>query len=348
MKPGSFISKEESKLLQGIAVCLMVFHHLFGFPQYIHTPYVSLLNFSFFSLETFIASYGRICVAIYAFISGYGLRKSTLSLQDYRIGSGYRSSLRRLLSFMQRYWIVFLVFVPIGLALHAFNYQAIPFWGGLLGLDYTYNESSWYTGEYIKFMVVFPILMMILKHLNHQKGNIIFTLALVIIMTVCAFLPRDYRQQYLLCFIEGIYFATVPVFEKISSYTTRNSVLNLFISLVSLLSVALGRVFGLDGGFAYVYIPFVIFGLTGLIKCTIIRKILAFVLALPAKYNTYVWLIHPFFCYSLFQKFTFFPKYSPLIFLWCMILSIASGWILESVLTLIHKGFKTLKERSQK
>jgi hypothetical protein len=98
----------------------------------------------------------------------------------------------------------------------------------------------------------------------------------------------------------------------------------------------------------FVLAPFFVFGFVGLLKCSPIRKVLGFLLQLPGKYSTYIWLTHTFFGYYLFQKLTFFPKYSPLIFLWCMILSIASGWILESALQLIHKGFRKMKERAKK
>ena len=55
------------------------------------------------------------------------------------------------------------------------------------------------------------------------------------------------------------------------------------------------------------------------------------------KYSTYIWLTHTFFGYYYFQKLTFFPEYSWLIFLWCLVLSIVTGMVLEGLLTLIGK-----------
>ena len=82
MKAGSFISKEESKLLQGIAVCLMVFHHLFAFPERIAVPFSFVLNFSFLNIETLISYFGRICVALCAFNSGIDRPDSILFIHS--------------------------------------------------------------------------------------------------------------------------------------------------------------------------------------------------------------------------------------------------------------------------
>lgn len=64
----SFISKEDSKRLYGIAIVLMVFHHLFCCPDKLHFDYVTI----FLDKEylTRIAYFGKICVGIYTFVSG--------------------------------------------------------------------------------------------------------------------------------------------------------------------------------------------------------------------------------------------------------------------------------------
>lgn len=349
MKAGSFISKEESKLLQGVAVCLMVFHHLFDFPDRIQIPYVSLLNFSLVGLEALIASFGRICVAIFAFNSGYGMRKNVGDLAQYHPLPGYKNMACRLWSFAQRFWAVLVVFVSYGLIAGIYKWEPIVLLNSFLGRTFRYNAEWWYVAEYVRFLAIFPLLMLGLKLLNRTRfGNWIHGFLLVILIAATIVLPENYRKIYLVCFLCGIFFASVPVYEwldqKLSGH--KHLCVALYLCMFGLVFIFRAIVFG--GEYDFIFVPFFVLSFVGLLKCNWIHKVLGVVLQLPGKYSTYIWLTHTFFGYYLFQKLTFFPKYSPLIFLWCMILSIASGWILESALQLIHKGFRKMKERAKK
>lgn len=350
MKPGSFISKEESKLLQGVAVSLMVFLHLFAFPERVFVSFSFLFNIGSVNLETLLAYFGGICVSIFAFNSGYGMRKGAGDLRLYRLLPGYQNILKRLWSFAQRFWIVFVVFIGAGLLMNTYTWEPISLLRSFLGLNYSHNEEWWYIGQYLEFLAIFPLLMLGLKMIGRMRfGNWIHLLVLLLLIIVNVIFPTTYISTHLFSFLIGIYLASVPVYEWVDRCLAKHPFLYSCISFICLaFAFAIRTILAFGSSFDYLITPFFVFGFVGLLKCNFIRKVLSFVLHLPGKYSTYIWLTHTFFGYYLFQKFTFFPKYSPLIFLWCMILSIASGWILESLLTLIHKGFKTLKERSQK
>ena len=60
-------------------------------------------------------------------------------------------------------------------------------------------------------------------------------------------------------------------------------------------------------------------------------------LVIISKHTTNIWLTHSFFCYYLFQRITFYPKYSILIFIWNIILSLISSIIINYILKLIHR-----------
>ena len=85
---GSFISQKESVMLQGFAVSLMVWHHLFGFPDRVSVPYVLTFD-AFFHIETLASYFGRICIAVFAFCSGYGMEKKS----NYAGNVGFRGLL---------------------------------------------------------------------------------------------------------------------------------------------------------------------------------------------------------------------------------------------------------------
>ena len=73
------MSLKKSKILYGIAVLMMVYHHMFCIPERLNCEYYSVLNNIYPGLEIKIACFFKICVAIYAFVSGYGIFYSTSS-----------------------------------------------------------------------------------------------------------------------------------------------------------------------------------------------------------------------------------------------------------------------------
>lgn len=333
-----------------MAVSLMVFLHLFAFPERVHVSFSFVFNIGPVNLETLLAYFGGICVSIFAFNSGYGMRKAAGDLSLYRLLPGYQNILKRLWNFAQRFWIVFLVFIGAGLLMNVYAWKPIPLLRCFLGIHHSYNEEWWYIGQYLQFLAIFPLLMLGLKVINHIRyGNLLHTLVLLSLIVVTIFYPIPLINTHLLSFLVGIFLASVPVYEWVHRHLAKHPFLYPCVALVCLIfAFGVRTVLIANNTYDYLITPFFVFGFVGLLKCNFIRKVLGFVLHLPGKYSTYIWLTHTFFGYYLFQKFTFFPKYSPLIFLWCMILSIASGWILESALQLIHKVFRKMKERAKK
>lgn len=113
-----FISINDSACLYGIAILLMVFHHCFCIPSRLGENYISVLGD--YALEARIAWIGKLCVAIFAFISGYAFSiKAEKNKEEHvinRVLSDYRLSISHLIKFYLKFWLVFLIFIPIGIA----------------------------------------------------------------------------------------------------------------------------------------------------------------------------------------------------------------------------------------
>ncbi len=97
------LTKERTQLVKGIAVLMMLVHHLWGFPA--RVPDLTLADW-----QIQIGEAGKMCVAIFLFLSGYGLtiinRNKTISYADItdKIKRTYLLS-----------WKIFFIFIPIGL-----------------------------------------------------------------------------------------------------------------------------------------------------------------------------------------------------------------------------------------
>lgn len=105
LSAGTFISQKESVMLQGFAVSLMVWHHLFGFPDRVSVPYVLTFD-AFFHIETLASYFGRICIAVFAFCSGYGMEKKS----NYAGNVGFRGLVENYKSTVKHFSKFFLRF----------------------------------------------------------------------------------------------------------------------------------------------------------------------------------------------------------------------------------------------
>lgn len=70
---GMEFTQKQTDIAKGEAVCLMFAHHLFNFPSRLvdGSTYVQILPF--LNLEAILGAFGKICVAIFLFLSGYGM-----------------------------------------------------------------------------------------------------------------------------------------------------------------------------------------------------------------------------------------------------------------------------------
>lgn len=135
------ITREQSKIIQGIAILMMVMHHLWGWP--IRTPEIQLNH-----LEEFLGQACKICVSMYIFITGYGLSK--------KMGGG-RYILGKILKTYTLYWKVFVIFVTIGLAIGYYSFDIKECILNFTAVDVSYNREWWYIFTYINFLLITPL-----------------------------------------------------------------------------------------------------------------------------------------------------------------------------------------------
>lgn len=146
-------------------MCAMLLHHLFyENPEYGH----------FF---WHLALLGKVCVAIFLLLSGYGLTIQMNKLLDRAQcarGQICRFLLNRYTKFYLNYWVVFLIFVPLGV--FCFNRPlAIPYGENVniplsllkdfLGLQKfnSYNITWWFNQIIIVLWLAFPLLFLMAK-----------------------------------------------------------------------------------------------------------------------------------------------------------------------------------------
>lgn len=102
------LSLSDSIRLKGIALLLLLFHHLF----YISNGLYDDFTVAGVALVETISQVAKLCVALFVFLSGYGLMASTGKLQKFNWRNFYVKGFTKL---YLNYWFMWLMFVPVGI-----------------------------------------------------------------------------------------------------------------------------------------------------------------------------------------------------------------------------------------
>jgi putative flippase GtrA len=156
-KPVEFYGKREAGLMAGIAILLMMVDHYFLYKSWLvngnyWTPLISYHNI----LERTLSGFGYICIAIFAFSSGYVLYRRP---QEYRYGSGL---LKRGLKFLTGYWLCLMVFYILAVIFSSPLPNLSELASNMIGLDCAPKKPwvnapfAWYVTYYLCYLLITP------------------------------------------------------------------------------------------------------------------------------------------------------------------------------------------------
>ena len=318
----TYFDREDTKVIKGIAILLMLAHHLWAFPDRIYGGgFTAILSVFGMPLSVFIGKFGKICVSLYFFLSGYGLYKSSRGKK--------LDILLRLKGLYSSYWKVFFLFIPIAFLFFSnqpeyceeaslcFRYAALSnreFISNVLGITCTYNSEWWFFRAYVVALLTFPFLNRIMDNrpvVYNIAGIIVFSILETNVFPAIGQLevlgsPMNnvlysslfcQSSPFITCFWMGILMAREDLLGKVREGLINNHLLNPITDIIVLACIPYleNCVFGsyLD----FLFVPAVIlFSLDLLERCNWVRKILH---ALGAQ-STNMWLIHSFFCYYFY------------------------------------------------
>lgn len=357
------LTKEYSKVLQGIAILMMVYHHIFidGNLWFVNEG-TSLINiFNFINIgkaqtaQMNFAWFCKICVAVFAFTSGYGIftQLENKCNEKLDLKTMYKYCFKRLLSFYKTFIICFLFFNICEMAINGFvnfDYSLPTFIINALGLRTDYNGTLWYISLYYCMIFVSPLVYIFLKKVDLKKF-VITLVGIAIIATIIAFASGDiiaflkeiskfiqhYQTIYLLIFMEGMFCGRYELIETIYSK------LNLLTAIFLLAIVYVARTLLIrapsDSLFDLVFtLPFVISVVKILSYSKGLRKVFAFM----GKYSAYIWYSHAYFYSYLFYDLVTRSDMSLLVYLQVVIYSLTCGIVFDSIIKLVEKGINKL------
>lgn len=328
--------------LKGIAIILMVCNHLYPIPEWIFpsNQYISL-QIGAKTLASYWGGFSKICVAIFAFLSGIGMYYTYKKKKS--IEGGYKYNLNKLRGFLTTYWLILILFyLPIMSISGVLQFKISDFILNLFAIRTSYIRIAWYVRYYIVLVVSFPIYMLALKNKSYNAIGItirvVLLLALGVVKVGLSFLEsgsvilemlREY-VDYTPIVLLGYYFGEVNAYERFFAKVKKIRLLNnLFAEMLVFAFIFLARgavkdivLFKAD----ILYAPVIVYiSWRFIVRCCGLCYEL---MSLLGKYSLEIWFLHAIFFIGSesVQKIAYWPKYSVLILPWtlCILLPVAA------------------------
>ncbi len=291
----------------------------------------------------YVVWFCKICVAVFAFISGYGICSSVTKIYEQNANKVKAVigiyCLERLLRFMSKYWLCFVTFVPIGLVLRKIYFEPSVFIRSLLGIDSTYNLSWWYVKQYILMVLFAPILLIPLCTFSRKSIAAILRVIIGLMIWIGAVSALGGSLTYSLIFIEGVIVQKSKLFDRFYIRKTFCATVVLFIIFVFKSAISQkSDMIKLD------VIAIMLFMLSVRTLLNHSQKVTS-LFEWIAKYSTYMWLTHMFFSYYYFQSLVILTNISTLIYIELVSLTLLVSAVLNHVECIVLSSFKRIRAK---
>ncbi len=347
MKKGFSFTKDHTEIIKGVAILLMLFHHLFGFPEW-YIEGVSYIGISLRAntLEYVIGQFGHICVSIFAFITGYGMFFS------YKSGSIIKKSFKKGASFLLCYWLIlFGVAIPVNLALGKTDITFPFILKNMFTYDHTLVSFAWYVRFYLAMLITLPVFYrMLTKYatVTIPVFLILPAMANYLLGTVSSenyFIGKAvyYSMEYFLwitCALMGLCFAKYGLFERLGRLFSRFGKGEIFVCTALMLVLVYLRAYksdtiGIIFSFDSIYAPIFIFLAVKIIE--VFPKVFHRFLRLMGKHSMNIWFLHSLFFFRTAElmKYAYAPKVSVLIVTWVIVICLVLSYGLTAISDLI-------------
>ena len=323
MKKNAVIfAKNDTKFVKGIAIILMLMHHLWSFADrqpgdgFALTRPLTGMEINGMPVFQSFGYFGKLCVPLFMFLAGYGLYK--------QYSRGNLSLSRKILKLYTGYWKIFVIFIPVAflffgrqayLTEYSDAYQTFDLNTCILnffGIDVgAYNGEWWFVMAFVIGCIVGYLYICFTKKLNnfYIEMFLAFVINFFIYMIVPMFITKEpfdamlqsigYRmfvsQVGVTAVFTGIIFAKYRILDRLMQKLSRVNALGLILLAAGVLvAVFYLRVFTGFEFSDFLPVPFfcAVFAALGRTN-----KAVYSVFGFLGKHSENMWLVHTFFCY---------------------------------------------------
>lgn len=336
------MDKQSTKIIKAAAIVLMLLHHFwaFGSSWIVSAEVISIESLCGFPFEKLVGAFGKICVGLFAFVTGYAF-----FVQKEKFKSG-KERFKKIEKFLISYWIIYIIELLLGLLAK----EPLPSVGIMIqnlfgfsskvyeyGTGYVSSCFAWYVYFYILLMITYPI---VTKEVEIAGGG---TLIPIIVAVGASFVLSKIQTLPIITPLLNDYFEYMPVvavgyqmarFDVIGNLVKAikrkcNDVLVFAISGVLfcfcfVLKVKINKILGVNVDILCV--PILVLLIECLCQTEAIKRAnvggVEKIVGTLAKESTNIWFLHAIFFtpYRSYQFIAVWPRLSILIIIWVTIL----------------------------
>lgn len=337
------MTKQESQMMKGVAILLMIFLHLFN--QDINVAECHNLVFINNTPLVHILSRAASPVSFFLILGGYGL------YTVYSKGDRHRWS--RLGKLYIHYWIILLIFLTVGCLIRPETYPGSfsNILSNFTSYHTTYNGEMWFLLPYAMLSALSPYFFRLMA-----KFKAIYVIAITLFLHLCtswlissygiSFLFHNYWIydplliiHLLFSFSLGAMAAREEFFKKLKNKCSQLQHKK-YAWCVLILLVIINCIFKYNFFYAF-----------GVICCLLIIGLPPFVKIILVKLGDQsmnMWMIHTWFCYYLFHDFIYSFSYPIIIFIVLVVISYLMSLIINKIAIPVERIFLNRKEIKEK
>lgn len=342
------MNKQESQILKGVAILLMLFLHLFNQSHNVDLCH----NLIFISGKPLVLILSRAAnpVSFFLILGGYGLYKVN--------EKGDRNRWNRILKLFIHYWIILIIFVSIGHFIKPDKYPGSisSIFCNITGYDTSWNGEMWFLLPYVILSI---LALYLFKFYQRFKASWIIVGTLLIHL-VASYAISRYGAKFffsnpwvynpllvfhlLFAFSLGAMAARELFFEKLK-YLYKNGESKkkwpqAVAYAVLLLLIFVNCIFKYNFFYSF-----------GVICCVTIIRLPNFIrtgLIKLGNQSMNMWMIHSWFCYYLFHYFIYSFSYPIVILTVLTIISYLSSLIVNQITVPVEKLCLSKREIKEK
>ena len=336
--------------IKGIALLCMLVHHFFTFPERylpgIEYPYMELFA-RIFQTPT------RICVSVFAFLTGYFYYFSKKKTLTYSLKKDYQ--------LLISYWVAFLMLLGLSV-LGGYQPQLKDILLEMLTFRKDIMVDSWYVQFYLLAMLMLPFAVRLVP----KKGAVSYLVGLGMPVLVFTFLAEfapdglarilQTQRQWFTSIMSGYLAAQNdlftgffdPVRDRFSK-DWKKSIFGLTLMAVAMILrrffihgifgvVFLTRTITFQLYLDVIYAPLFVYGTVTFLQHLHLPKWIGIPLSSIGKLSLPMWFAHGLFfgvAKELYQPIVFFPRFPLAVLIWGAVLSYGLAWCMDKITALL-------------
>lgn len=341
-------SKENSFVVKGIGVILLLIHHLYVDPIY-YAPY----QMSGLDMNVLIkfGTFCKICLALFVFISGFGITRKMTEFAGGQCNDKetYKQTISRFLKLYKNYLYMFLISLIITIIFYIF-------FGGLLNIKELYFSKGYRYGSiymildilclsnlfgtptlnltwwYLPFAFLIIFITPMLQKFVKKYG--ITAYAVSILIPYLFSLPLNGSLYLIPTLMLSIYCAQNNTIEKIGGWKCHLRSINVTKILIYLFSVVM--IYQIRQRVAIISVTDSLFALLVCLityemgkMCRFIGKGILFYLG---KYSMMIFMVHTLVKKQWIPQIIFYPENYFIVLLWFLMVSFIVAWIYQKLI----------------